>query len=333
MGTMNNRCFVRSMALVSCQKPLSDEWLENPCLIESGYVRSQEPDSSKFIKPSEARRMSKILKRAICTSLTALDAAGISNPDAIITGTGMGCMENTEKFLADMATFGESCLKPTLFMQSTHNTIGSLIGIMLKCHGYNTTYSHGGISFESALLDAFVQLRLGAIRNALIGSHDENTPLTARLTEWIHPEYRTLTETAMSSVITTDFRDAICEIADVKILHRTSAAEVSALIDSGKDTLLMLGVNGNEINDAPYSELLAALDHKPVCLRYRNIFGDNLSSSAAGFYAAVRILEHQSIPAYMSLNDDGMHMSGISGITIINSSEDSTWTVTRLKAI
>ena len=49
-----------------------------------------------------------------------------------------------------MATFGENCLKPSLFMQSTHNTIGSLIGIVLKCHGYNNTYSHEGISFESA---------------------------------------------------------------------------------------------------------------------------------------------------------------------------------------
>ena len=117
--------------------------------------------------------MSKILKRTVCTSIDALNKSGIDHPDAIITGTGMGCMENSEKFLIDLSRYGESCLKPTLFMQSTHNTISSLIAIILKCYGYNNTYSHKGISFESALLDAWMQIRSGMIRNALIGAHDE----------------------------------------------------------------------------------------------------------------------------------------------------------------
>lgn len=80
------------MALVSCQKPLCDEWMDEPCPFESAYVRAQEPNSKEFIVPSEARRMSRILKRTVCTSLTALNEAGIHDPNAIITGTGMGCM-------------------------------------------------------------------------------------------------------------------------------------------------------------------------------------------------------------------------------------------------
>lgn len=88
-----------------------------------------------LIVPAEARRMSKILKRTVCTAITALNESDIKQPDAIITGTGMGCMENSEKFLIDLSRFGEQCLKPTLFMQSTHNTISSLTAIILKCHG------------------------------------------------------------------------------------------------------------------------------------------------------------------------------------------------------
>ena len=67
--------------------------------------------------------MSRILKRALATSITALNESGISHPEAIITGTGTGCMENSEKFLIDLCRYGENCLKPTLFMQSTHKNM------------------------------------------------------------------------------------------------------------------------------------------------------------------------------------------------------------------
>lgn len=330
---LDKKCYVRSMALVSCQKPLSDEWMDEPCSFESAYVRAQEPNSKEFIVPSEARRMSRILKRTVCTSLTALNEAGIHDPNAIITGTGMGCMENSEKFLIDMAAFGESCLKPSLFMQSTHNTIGSLIGIVLKCHGYNNTYSHEGISFESALLDGFVQLKLGVIRNALIGSHDENTPFMALMCERIHPEYRVLTETSMSAVITSDSSKAICEVASVRILHNAEVDEVKGILNANEDKLILLGVNGVEINDKPYHELLAELSFKPVCLQYKNIFGDNFSSSAAGFYAAARIIECQTIPPFMLWRGNDNLSDKISVLTIVNRTEDSTWAIIRLKAV
>lgn len=186
---MANRCYVNSIAQVSCQKPLSDEWFDSPCIYGDKYVRAQEPDTKGLIVPAEARRMSKILKRTVCTAITALNESDIKQPDAIITGTGMGCMENSEKFLIDLSRFGEQCLKPTLFMQSTHNTISSLIAIILKCHGYNNTYSHKGISFESSLFDAWIQIKSGMIRNALVGAHDEVTPFMDLVMERTHPEY------------------------------------------------------------------------------------------------------------------------------------------------
>ena len=66
-------------------------------------------------------------------------------------------------------------MKPTHFMQSTHNTISSLLAIRFKCHGYNATYSHRGASLESALMDAYMQIALGDIDNALVGWFDEKT--------------------------------------------------------------------------------------------------------------------------------------------------------------
>ena len=123
-------------------------------MAQSCYINSMaavgETDLDGLISQGSARRMSRILRNAVSCSLAALRDGDVDLPDAIITGTGMGCMENSEKFLIDMCRYGESCLKPSLFMQSTHNTISSQIAIALKCHGYNNTYSHNGISFESA---------------------------------------------------------------------------------------------------------------------------------------------------------------------------------------
>ena len=134
-------------------------------------------DSKDVISPMEARRMGKLLKAATLSSLRALKIAEIEMPDAIITATSRGMLENSEKFLIDMVENGESLLKPTLFMQSTHNTIGSSIAIRLGCHGYNTTYSQGNESLDWAMRDAERLIKSGKANCVLVGVHDESTPL------------------------------------------------------------------------------------------------------------------------------------------------------------
>lgn len=146
------------------------------------YIRAvvklgaQDPDFREVISPLEARRMGRLLKRAVWCSSKALEEAGIAMPDAVITATDYGCMENSEAFLRGVLNPEEGAMSPTKFMQSTHNTIGSLIAIRLGCHGYNATYSHTGCSLRSALEDAIMQLQLGDIESALVGWYDERTP-------------------------------------------------------------------------------------------------------------------------------------------------------------
>lgn len=135
-----------------------------------------EPDFRQLFSPLEARRMGTLLKKAVWTSAQALKAAGIEVPDAIVTATDFGCIANSEEFLKAMKGLVDAPMKPTHFMQSTHNTISSLLAIRLKCHGYNATYSHKGTSLESAFLDAYMQIALGDIDNALVGWFDETTP-------------------------------------------------------------------------------------------------------------------------------------------------------------
>ena len=138
-----------------------------------------------YVKPLEVRRMGKIMKSSLLSSLKALEQAGVDKPDAIITATAMGCLENSEALLNQLKEEGEVMLKPTHFMQSTHNTIGSNIAIRLKCHGYNVTYTHGDKSLEWALRDARMLIANGKARSVLVGLHDETTPLYRSLMEQV----------------------------------------------------------------------------------------------------------------------------------------------------
>lgn len=134
---------------------------------------------SEFVKPMEARRMSRLMKAAVLSSMRAMKAAGIETPDAIITATAYGSVELSEKLLNQLCD-GET-MKPTWFMQSTHNTIAGELAIRTKCHGYNITYSQGSQSLQWALDDAKRLIRQGRCRTVLVECHDETTPLFRQL--------------------------------------------------------------------------------------------------------------------------------------------------------
>ncbi len=140
-------------------------------------------DIRKYVKPMESRRMGKLMKSSLLSSLEALSEAGIDVPDAIITGTAYGCLDNSERLLEQIREENEGLLKPTYFMQSTHNTISSNIAIKTQCHGYNVTYTQGAQSLQWAMRDAEMLLRSGRCRTVLVGCHDESTPLFNSLLE------------------------------------------------------------------------------------------------------------------------------------------------------
>ena len=129
-------------------------------------------DVKKYVTAMEARRMSKIMKAAILTSMQAIESAGIQKPDAIVIGTAYGMLDQGEKILNHIEEEGEEGLSPTLFMQSTHNTIAGTLATRLKCHGYNITYSQGEDSWDLAISDAKQLISEGKAENILVGLHD-----------------------------------------------------------------------------------------------------------------------------------------------------------------
>lgn len=217
----SSKIYIRSVAQISIQQPLSEEWMENPVSYETPFAQAVDPDFRAFMTPLQSRRMGKILRRALVTAQQTLKESGTDQLDAIIMGTGLGCLENTERFLDQMCREGESLLKPTYFMQSTHNTISSMLGIQLGCHGYNTTYSHQELSFDSALLDAVMQMRMGLIKNALVCGNDEMTPAACAIVQkaglFGQQEQPVTGEGSVSMVLTADPEGALCEITDISI--------------------------------------------------------------------------------------------------------------------
>lgn len=138
-------------------------------------ISCTEPDYKLFIDPKFSRRLSRIIKMSLYAASMAVSEAGISVPDGIITGTSLGCLADTEKFLKSMIEDNEMLVSPSAFIQSTHNSISSQIAIAFGCNGYNSTFSSRGLSFESALTDAMLQLGENPEAGLLVGSSDELT--------------------------------------------------------------------------------------------------------------------------------------------------------------
>jgi len=137
--------------------------------------RQGEPDYRTLLDPRQIRRMSRIIRMGVAAALTCLREAGIASPDAIVTGTAYGCLEDTGLFLRSIVERKEEMLQPAPFIQSTHNTVAAQIALLLQCTGYNNTFVHRGSSFESALLDALLLLADGEAGNVLLGAADELT--------------------------------------------------------------------------------------------------------------------------------------------------------------
>ena len=142
-----------------------------------------EPDYSVYIDAKSIRRMSRIVKMGVAAAFQCLREAEVAVPDAIVTGTAYGCLGDTGFFLSRLIEQQEEALSPTAFIQSTHNTVGAQIALMLQCTGYNNTFVHRGFSFESALLDAVMLIQEGEAKTVLAGGLDEITDASHAILE------------------------------------------------------------------------------------------------------------------------------------------------------
>ena len=346
-----NDIFVLSAKQISMQQPLSEEWMDNPIVYDVPFTRSIDPSFKEYVSPIEARRMGRILKRALATSKEALKTAGCDTVDAIVTGTGFGCIENTEFFLDALSNEGEQLLKPTYFMQSTHNTISSLVAIQTKNYNYNATYAHKGISFDSALNDAWLQFSLGKINSALVGCHDEMTETFYRIMKKggvMGQDDERCGEVAVSVVLSRDgsaLRQAqgpqpLCHLTGLKLLHQPSMDDLqsalAALLQEAGCSLadvdfILTGISGDHKNDEAYlAETKVLFGDKPL-LKYKHLFGENFTASGLGFYVAAQCLKAGRVPAHLFVDAKKATDRHPESILLFNRSDGKDYTLTLLK--
>lgn len=327
--------YVLSAKQISVQQPLCEDWMTQPIVYQQPFNRSIDPSFKDYISPIEARRMGKILKRAIATSKEAIKASGLESVDAIITGTGYGCIENTEFFLDALSKDGEQMLSPTYFMQSTHNTISSLVAIQTKNHGYNVTYAHKGISFDSALQDAVLQMRLGKINSALIGGHDELTETFYRILKkggMMGQDDEMCGEAAVSVVLGTKNDDYLCKLVNFKILHKPTLEKLKAVAKDFQADYILTGISGNHKSDEAYFAETKELFSNAKLLKYKHIFGESFTSSGIGIYVAAQCLKAGMIPAHLFVNPSEISDKKPSKILIFNHSDGNNYSLTLLEA-
>lgn len=348
--------YIQSASQISTQQPLCEEWMQQPILPVQAFNPAQEPDYKQFVSAVEARRMGKLLKRAVAVSLDTLQKGHCDMPDAIISGTGLGCVENTEKFLNAVIDNDEECLSPTPFMQSTHNTISSQVSLKLQCHGYNSTYSHRGTSFDSALLDAVMQFEMGQIRTALVGGYDEMTPayfdMLGKLNYWRKDgvslealkesgKVGSISGNAAVSVLLGDERtqDTMCQLVDMEMMahsdteelhHRILAFLQRCGIEGQNISAVMCGLSGDEKNDSAYREMLSGALAEAPTLWYKHLFGESFCASGYGIYASAVCLKNGIIPDALRYNSAQKQSTDLKNILVINHFQERDYSLVLL---
>jgi hypothetical protein len=170
--------------------------------------------------------MSNLVKISVATAMECLqNAATAAMPDAIITATALGFIEDGEKFMHAIFKQKEQLLNPTPFIQSTFNTVGAQIALLTNNHCYNMTYCQRNESFLHVLLDTEIRISQHGAKQVLTGAFDEKTPTLTTLLNRLHikePQY----EGAVFMLISNEpCANTIAEIDAKTLLRRYADAE------------------------------------------------------------------------------------------------------------
>jgi len=335
--------FIKGIGIVSPQNTTEGiKFLSEVVEYNSGYMSCVEPVYSNYISPVISRKLSRILKLSIVASKVCLSNSSIETPDAIITGTGLGCIQNTEDVLNSILENNESFIVPTSFIHSTHNTISSQIAIYLKCHGQNLTFSHRTFSFESAVLYGMIYLADKYGENVLVGGVDEMTPTLFDIGSKLI--FKSISKSNLNMLneknkgayagegmafftLSSNYSEG--DYAKIKVVEtiynpdsvnslklKIEKAINSAGLSIGDIDAVMLGITGNSESNRYYQELINSLLKNKILLYYKHLCGEYFTSSSFALWCCANILKRQFIPSILRLNKN--ENNSITNILIYN---------------
>ncbi|WP_108803127.1 beta-ketoacyl synthase N-terminal-like domain-containing protein [Aquimarina sp. Aq107] len=323
-------CYINGIASISAQPTTDPEtFLEDIISHKESIFRSHDPNYKEYIKPAAMRRMSKSVKMGVTAASMALHNSGIELPDAIITGTGMGCKQDSEKFLENVLNNDEQFLTPTLFIQSTHNTVGGQVALGLGCKAYNVTYVQGSASFEISVMDALLMLSEKPEKQILVGGIDEvakNSTLLHKLDGQIKDDNIDVIDLLNSKTTGTVSSEgctfmvlgsnktekSLAKIIDVETFSKSSPDDIKTSIISfiSRQNMsiedidaVILGNNGDVNFDHYYENLQTSIFSDKEQLCYKHLIGDYHVASSFGFWLGCKTFENNQVPNILKVNE------------------------------
>jgi len=318
--------YINSISAISAQESFEAEKMPPFITYNEPWLKAIAPNYKQYINPRVLRRMSRTIRMGVTAARRCMLDAENENPDAIIIGTGLGCVQDTEKFLNQMIDTNEGLLSPTSFIQSTHNTIGAQIAVMLGNRNHNLTYVHENISFESALLDTILMISNGEAQNVLLGGIDEiteeNYEIKKRVDIWrkssvdnsqlfTKPEDAILGGEGATFFMVSDKKNenSFAKIEDLSFVMEGGTKEnLSEKLDaflqknglSPEDIdIYLTGVNGKPDNDKIYTDLSNFYLKNTPMTAFKHLCGEYETASAFGLWSASMIINDQEIPDFM----------------------------------
>lgn len=285
---------------------------------------SCEPDYSAYIPPMQLRRTSKVVRMGIGAAKACLTEAGLEKPHALSIGTAMGCLQDTEVFLSKMVVQEEKMLTPTAFIQSTHNTVGGQIALLVGCHGHNMTYVHSGHSFEHALLNTQLYLQDHPDETMLTGGIDELTDTSHTLMQRAAVYTDTAAvpanlqdgntlrpiagEGASFFSISRNAAQACLRVINLHLFITTAADAALAHAGSwlqqqmaaGDIDLILMGENGTD--DPFYQSLREHAGDEVSFATFKQYCGEYATAGAFGLSLLVQCMKKNAFPDYFFLN-------------------------------
>lgn len=319
---MKGKCYIQGMAAISPQPSFEGDFSTQPIVISNGNMLScAEPDYRAFIPGNSLRRMSRVLKMGLTASLKCLQDSGIESPGAIVTGTGKGSLQDTERFIKEIRDYEEKALNPTPFIQSTYNAVNGLIALQQKCTQYNNTFVHRGFSFENALLDSMLLLHEGT-PNVLAGAFEEITAehfyIKSRIGQWKSEQITndTLYEHSSPGTISgegaaffllapTAGENAYAELAGLKMLYKPTVSKLGSNLEAflqqqgiqpGDIDLVLTGRNADTNYEQYYQAVekqLTGVQHLP----FKHLCGEYDTVGAFALWLGAKLLKTQQVPA------------------------------------
>lgn len=318
-------CYINGIGNVSIQSVDFDLFESEAAEIKI-LNKAQQPSYKDLIAPAMSRRMTKGVKMGIYAANKALFNAKMVDPQAVIVGTGLGCIEDSEKFLDAIIENDEQFLTPTAFIQSTHNTVAAQIALHLQCKAYNFTYVNGANSFESALFDAFMQLKHFNKENILIGGVDEIAPYTFSMYEMIgkvkqsgeevnfkDPQTKgiALAEGATFFALSNNkTNNSYAEVLDVMLFNAfkdDEAVEINTFLAKNNLSIadldvVFFGVNA-DVHQQEFYNRMNTIFNEISQAYYQHISGSYDTASAFGLKVAAEVIKKQELPKAVQYND------------------------------